>query len=58
MYENFLKSSDNMATRLNVIANYDRVSVDCRLFVAAEYTRTVKITRQNGLIVQVQSQNI
>ena len=58
VYENFLKSSDNMATRLNVIANYDRVSVDCRLFVAAEYTRTVKITRQNGLIVQVQSQNI
>ena len=58
VYENFLKSSDNMATRLNVIANYDRISVDCRLFVAAEYTRTVKITRQNGLIVQVQSQNI
>lgn len=58
VYENFLKSSDNMATRLNVIANYDRISADCRLFIAAEYTRTVKITRQNGLIVQVQSQNI
>ena len=55
--ETFMKSADNLATRCHVMANYAPMTSDCRLFLVAQYNRTVKIVRQNGLVVSVQSQN-
>ena len=56
-YETFMKSADNLATRLHVVANFGPMINDSRLLVVACYNRTIKITRQNGLIVQVVAEN-
>ena len=58
IHESFMKSADNHSTRCRVTATYRQVLSDCRLFVACTYRRTVKVTRQNGLIVNVQAQNV
>jgi hypothetical protein len=57
-HETFVKSADNLATRAHVVANYGEISTNCRLFIVAHYSRTIKITRQNGLVVNVQSLNV
>lgn len=65
LHESFIKSADNLATRVHVAASYtknptgaDDLNVrNSRLFVIAHHTRTVKIVRQNGLILSVISQN-
>jgi len=65
LHETFIKSADNLATRVHVSASYkinptgaEAANVrDSRLFVIAHHTRTVKIVRQNGLILNVLTQN-
>ena len=65
MHETFMKSADNLATRAHIAASYvvnptgqdaDKVR-DARIFIVAHHTRTISITRQNGLIVSIVSQN-
>ena len=57
-HETFVKSADNLATRVHVVGQYGSVTVNCRAFLIAHYSRTIKITRQNGLVVNVQSLNV
>ena len=65
LHETFIKSADNLATRVHVSASWkdnptgaaDLNKRDGRLFVIAHHTRTVKIVRQNGLIMSVLTQN-
>jgi hypothetical protein len=57
-HETFIKSADNLATRLHVVANYSRIDVVSRLFIVAHYSRTIKIIRQNGLVVSVTSSSV
>ena len=57
-HEIFIKSADNLATRLHVVANYRKMTHISRLFVVAHYSRTIKIIRQNGLVVSVTSSSV
>ena len=57
-HETFVKSADNLATRVHVVGQYGTVTGNCRAFLIAHYSRTIKITRQNGLVVNVQSLNV
>ena len=57
-HETFIKSADNLATRLHVVANYSEINVVSRLFIVAHYSRTIKIIRQNGLVVSVTSSSV
>ena len=57
-HETFIKSADNLATRLHVVANYRKMTHISRLFVVAHYSRTIKIIRQNGLVVSVTSSSV
>ena len=58
MHESFIKAADNLATRVQVVANYDNIASDSRLFIIAHYSSTVQITRQNGLIVDIKQLNV
>jgi hypothetical protein len=58
MHESFIKAADNLATRVQVVANYDNITSDSRLFIIAHYSSTVQITRQNGLIVDIKQLNV
>lgn len=58
-HESFVKSADNLATRAHVVANYKNpFDQAARLFVVAHYSRTIQITRQHGLIVDLRSLNV
>ena len=57
-HETFVKSADNLATRVHVVGQYGTVTGNCRAFLIAHYSRTIKITRQNGLVVNVLSLNV
>jgi hypothetical protein len=57
-HETFIKSADNLATRLHVVANYSEINTISRLFIVAHYSRTIKIIRQNGLVVSVTSSSV
>ncbi len=58
LHESFVKSADNLATRVQIIASYGNISRDCRLFIIAHHSSTVQVTRQNGLIVDLRSLNV
>jgi hypothetical protein len=58
MHESFIKAADNLATRVQVVANYDNIAEDSRLFIISHYSSTVQITRQNGLIVDIKQLNV
>jgi hypothetical protein len=55
-HESFIKSADNLATnvhvQMDVAGGFTRAA---RLLVFAHYSKTVQITRQNGLIVDVRA---
>ena len=57
-HETFVKSADNLATRAHVVSNYGAITSACRFFLVSHYSRTIKITRQNGLVVNVVSLNV
>jgi hypothetical protein len=57
-HETFIKSADNLSTRLHVVATYGAINATCRLFMVAHYSRTIKIIRQNGLVVSVTSSSV
>lgn len=57
-HESFIKASDNLATRVHVVANYGDVERDSRLFIISHYSSTVQITRQHGLIVDIKQLNV
>ena len=58
LHESFVKAADNLATRVQVVAAYDRIEEDCRMFIIAHHSSTVQITRQNGLIVDLKQMNV
>lgn len=58
MHESFIKAADNLATRVQVVANYENIAEDSRLFIIAHYSSTVQVTRQNGLIVDIKQLNV
>ena len=58
MHESLIKAADNLATRVQVVANYDNIASDSRLFIIAHYSSTVQVTRQNGLIVDIKQLNV
>lgn len=58
LHESFVKAADNLATRVHVVASYDSIGRDARLFVIAHYSSTVQITRHNGLIVDLKQLNV
>jgi hypothetical protein len=55
LHESFVKSADNLATRVQIIASYGQIAQDCRLFIIAHHSSTVQVTRQNGLIVDLRT---
>ena len=57
-HESFNKSAENLSTRAHVVATYGPINSICRLFVVAHYSRTIKIIRQNGLVVSVTSASV
>ena len=57
-HESFVKAADNLATRVQVVASYDSISSDARMFIIAHHSSTVQITRQNGLIVDLKQMNV
>ena len=58
LHESFIKSADNLATRAHVVASYSANNTnDARIFLVAHHSRTVQITRQNGLVVNIVSLN-
>lgn len=57
-HESFVKAADNLATRVHVVASYDAISRDARLFVIAHYSSTIQLTRQNGMIVDLKQLNV
>jgi hypothetical protein len=58
VHESFIKSADNLATRAQIVASYGTIDTPCRLFVVAHHSRTIQITRQNGMITEVQTLNV
>jgi hypothetical protein len=57
-HESFVKAADNLATRVQVVASYDNIAADARLFIISHHSSTVQITRQNGLIVDLKQMNV
>jgi hypothetical protein len=57
-HESFVKSADNLATRAQITAKYKKMSRDARLFIVAHNSRTVQVTRQNGLVTDIKSLNV
>lgn len=58
LHESFIKSADNLATRCHIAATYGNTTRDARIFIVAHHSRTIQITRQNGLIVDVKSLSV
>lgn len=58
LHESFIKSADNLATRCHVVASYGTTTRDARVFIVAHHSRTIQITRQNGLVVDVKSLSV
>jgi len=57
-HESFVKSADNLATRVHIVAQYQApFDQAARIFVVAHHSKTVQITRQNGMIVDIRSLN-
>lgn len=58
-HESFIKSADNLATRAHIVAQYESpFNRAARLFVVAHHSKTIQITRQNGMVVNVVSLNV
>lgn len=57
-HESFIKAADNLATRVQVVATYDNIASDARLYIISHYSSTVQFTRQNGLIVDLKQMNV
>jgi len=58
-HESFVKSADNLATRVHVVAQYQGpFDQAARIFIVSHYSKTVQITRQNGLVVNVVALNV
>jgi hypothetical protein len=58
VHESFVKSADNLATRAQIVASFGQITTPCRLFVVAHHSRTIQITRQNGMVTEVQTLNV
>jgi len=58
LHESFVKSADNLATRVQIVASYGNISQDCRLYIIAHHSATIQVTRQNGLVVDIRSLNV
>jgi hypothetical protein len=58
IHESFVKSADNLATRAQIVASFGQINTPCRLFIVAHHSRTIQITRQNGMVVEVQTLNV
>jgi hypothetical protein len=57
LHESFIKAADNLATRVQIVAQYNNITAASRLHIVSHYTSVVTITRSNGLIVNVTQQN-
>lgn len=58
-HESFVKSADNLATNVHVTMDMSAgLGRPARLLVISHYSKTVQITRQNGLVVDCKSLNV
>ena len=58
LHESFIKSADNLATRVQFVANYTNIASPARVHIISHYSSTVQITRQNGLVVDLKQHNV
>lgn len=58
VHESFIKSADNLATRAQITASYGNLEDPTRTFIIAHYSKSVVISRTNGIVTNVTTQNI
>ena len=58
LHESFVKAADNLATRVQVVANYGDIASAARLHIISHYSSTVQVTRQNGMVVDLKQMNV
>lgn len=58
LHDSFVKSADNLATRLHLTATWQNLQRPSRNVIVAHYSRTIQITRSNGLVVDIKALNV